>query len=108
MYIQSNFLKNMKNVVVNIKTDFETKQRAKKVAEELGFSLSSLANAYFKTLIKTKAIYFSVNPKEEPSDYMVQALKEAEEDKKMSPVFDNAKDAIFWLKDKKRKYENRI
>ena len=96
----------MKTAVINIKTDIKTKNQAKKVAEELGFSLSSLANAYFRTLIKTKEVHFSVNPEEEPSEYMIQALKEAEEDRKMSPAFDNAKDAITWLKDKKRRYEN--
>lgn len=96
----------MKTAVINIKTDTKTKNQAKKVAEELGFSLSSLANAYFRTLIKTKEVHFSVNPKEEPSDYMIQALKEAEEDKKVSPAFSNAKDAIAWLKDKKRRYAN--
>lgn len=96
----------MKTAVINIKTDIKTKDQAKKVAEDLGFSLSSLANAYFKTLIKTKEAHFSVNPREEPSEYMIQALKEAKEDKKISPAFDNTKDAIAWLKDKKRRYEN--
>ncbi|MCK5319957.1 type II toxin-antitoxin system RelB/DinJ family antitoxin [Candidatus Parcubacteria bacterium] len=98
----------MKTAVINIKTDIKTKNQARKVAEELGFSLSSLANAYFKTLIKTKEVHFSVNPKEEPSDYMIQALKEAEADKKISPTFDNARDATAWLKDKNRKYEDKI
>ena len=97
----------MKTAVINIKTDTKTKDQAKKVAEELGFSLSSLANAYFRTLIKTKEVHFSVNPQEEPSEYMIQALKEAEEDKKagrVSPRFDNAKDAIKWLKKETKKY----
>lgn len=109
MYVQSNFLKKMKNVVVNIKTDFETKQRAKKVAEELGFSLSSLVNAYFKTLIKTKAIYFNVNPKQEPSEYMIETMKQAQEDVKknrVSPNFSNSNDAINWLKKETQKYAN--
>ena len=44
--------------------------------------------------------------KEEPSEYMIQALKEAEADKKISPTFDNAEDATAWLKDENRKYED--
>ena len=99
----------MKNVVVNIKTDFETKQRAKKVAEDLGFSLSSLVNGYLKTLIKTEAIYFDVNPKQEPSKYMIQAIEQAEEDVKKgrtSPRFSNPNDATKWLKKETQKYAN--
>ena len=99
-------MKNMKNAIINIKTDHKTKARAKKIAGELGFSLSSLANAYFKTLIKTREVYFSVNPKEEPIEYIIKALQEAGKEKKESPVFDNTKDAVVWLKNKKRKYEN--
>ena len=45
--------------------------------------------------------------KEEPNEYMIQALKEVEADKKISPTFNNAKDATAWLKDKNRKYENK-
>jgi len=95
----------MKDAIINIKTDINTKNKAKKVAKDLGFSLSSLANAYFKTLIKTKTVHFSVNPKEEPNEFMIQALKEAEADK-TSPAFNNAEDAIKWLNNKNRKYDN--
>ncbi|NCF75360.1 MAG: hypothetical protein GWO87_02655 [Xanthomonadaceae bacterium] len=97
----------MKTAVINIKTDEKTKKNAKKVAEELGFSLSSLANAYFRTLIKTKEVHFSANPKEEPNDFMIQALKEAEEDvraNRVSPMFNNAKGAVEWLKKETKKY----
>ena len=96
----------MKNAVINIKTDIATKKRAKKVAEELGFSLSSLANAYFRNLIKTREIYFSADSKEEPNEYMIKALKEAKKEKKESPVFNSSADAIGWLKDKNRRYED--
>ena len=99
----------MKTAVINIKTDLTTKKRAKKVAEELGFSLSTLANAYFKTLIKTKEVHFSANPKEEPSEYMIESLKEAEKDVKagrVSPRFSNAKEAILWLKKETKKNAN--
>lgn len=97
----------MKTAVINIKTDVKTKNQAKKVAEELGFSLSSLANAYFRTLIKTKEVHFSVNPKEEPSEYMIQALKEAGEDieaGRVSPTFTDNDSATKWLKKEMKKY----
>lgn len=47
--------------------------------------------------------------KEEPSEYMIKALEESERDMKegrVSPIFDNTKDATAWLKDENRKYKN--
>ena len=44
----------MNTAVVNIKVDPKVKKQAKKVALELGFSLSALINAYLRQLIKTK------------------------------------------------------
>jgi antitoxin component of RelBE/YafQ-DinJ toxin-antitoxin module len=41
----------MYTAVINVKTHPEIKSQAKKIAEELGFSLSSLVNAYLKQLI---------------------------------------------------------
>ncbi len=89
----------MYTAVINVKTHPEIKTQAKKVAEELGFSLSSLVNAYLRQLIKTKTIMFST-VSEEPSDYMIAMLKQAEKEikeGKVSPSFSNAKDAIVWL-----------
>ena len=89
----------MKTAVINIKTDPKIKVKAQKVAAELGFSLSSLINGYIRHLVKTKAIYFSAKS-EEPSEYLMEALKESEADRKagrVSPGFDNAKDAVDWL-----------
>lgn len=96
----------MNTAVINIRTDLGLKSAAQKVAEELGFSISSLVNAYLKQLVKTKTVHFS--EAEEPSDYLIQLMKEAEEDRKagrVSPSFDNAKDAIEWLDSSfKKKY----
>lgn len=88
--------------MINIKTDARLKSQAKRVAERLGFSLSALIKGYLKHLVKSKTVYFTT--REEPNAYMIQALKEAEEDRKtgrVSPSFDNADDAIAWLRKKK-------
>jgi len=85
----------MYTAVINVKTHPEIKTQAKKVAEELGFSLSSLVNAYLRQLIKTKTIVFST-VSEELSEYMITMLKQAEKEikeGKVSPSFSNAKDA---------------
>lgn len=98
----------MKSEIINIKTDPQTKKRARKIASDMGFSLSTILNAYLKQLIKSKAIYFSV-AKEEPSELLIDDLQAAEKDTrkgKVSPAFDNAKDAVKWLRDPKAKYQN--
>ncbi|MBI3485997.1 type II toxin-antitoxin system RelB/DinJ family antitoxin [Candidatus Daviesbacteria bacterium] len=89
----------MNTSVVNVKIDPQTKKKAQDVAEQLGFSLSSLINAYLKQLIRTKTVNFSAL-EENPSEYMLNSLKEAEEEIKrgeISPAFDNADEAIAWL-----------
>ncbi|KKQ26131.1 MAG: Addiction module antitoxin, RelB/DinJ family [Candidatus Woesebacteria bacterium GW2011_GWA1_37_8] len=98
----------MNTAVINIKTNAKVKSQAQKIASDLGFSLSSLINGYLNQLIKTKTIHFSLT-EEIPSEYMIQALKESEEDRKagrVSPSFDNVKDAIDWLNNPKRRYLN--
>lgn len=88
----------MYTAVINVKTHPEIKSKAKKVAEELGFSLSSLVNAYLRQLIKTKTIIFSA-VSEEPSKYMIAMLKQAQKEIKMGKVtsFSNSGDAIAYL-----------
>jgi DNA-damage-inducible protein J len=96
----------MNSAVINVKTHPDTKAQAQKVAQELGLSLSSIVNAYLKQLIQTKKVEFSV--KEEPSEYLIQALKESQADIKagrVSPTFDNAQDALSWLNNPKKKYQ---
>lgn len=71
----------MNTAIINIKADPKVKVRAQKVASELGFSLSALINGYLNQLVRNKAVYFSTSS-EVPNAYMVQALKESEEDRK--------------------------
>ncbi|MDZ4243890.1 MAG: hypothetical protein U1C57_02185, partial [Candidatus Doudnabacteria bacterium] len=93
----------MKSEIINIKTEPETKRKAKKLASDLGLSLGTLLNAYLKQFIKTKTVTFGIAA-EEPSEWLINELKQAEKDEKngyTSPAFDNAKDAIAWLNDPK-------
>ena len=94
----------MNTAVINIKVDPEVKARAQNTASSLGFSLSSLINGYLNQLIKTKTVHFSVLD-EEPSEYMIQALKESEADRKARryKTFRNANDAIAWLNSPNKK-----
>ncbi|KKR31595.1 MAG: Addiction module antitoxin, RelB/DinJ family [Candidatus Gottesmanbacteria bacterium GW2011_GWA2_41_12] len=100
----------MNTAVINVKVDPRIKKKAQKVASELGFSLSSLINAYLRDIIRTKTVNFSAAD-ENPSDYLIKSLKEAEKDIKagrVSPRFDNANDATKWLNNPKKKYANQV
>ena len=87
----------MNSAVINIKTNPQVKAKAQAVAEELGFSLSSLINGYLKHLVKTKAVHFTTS--EEPSDWLIKILKENEKDKKAGKLisFKNFEDEMAYL-----------
>lgn len=98
----------MNTAVINIKTDPVVKKKAQKVAIELGMSLSGLVNGLLNQVIRTKTVTFSVS-NEEPTEYLLQALKESKEDIKVGRVshgFDNVDDAILWLEDPNTRYQN--
>ena len=88
----------MNTAVINIKTDPQVKARAKKVASELGFNLSSLVNGYLRQLIKTKSVYFSLI-NEEPSELLIKAIKEAESKRDSGKYykFDRADQALEFV-----------
>lgn len=87
----------MNTAVVNVKVNPKVKKEAQRIAEELGFSISSLINGYLKQFIRTKAVDFSLN--EEPSEYMIKNLEESEKDIKAGRVisFEKGKDALKYL-----------
>jgi addiction module RelB/DinJ family antitoxin len=98
----------MNTAVIITKTEPQVKVEAQKVAKDLGISLSSLINAWLRQLIKTKTVVFSAAD-EEPTRYLLDALKQSREDIKagrVSPSFDNAEDAIAWLEDSRATYQN--
>lgn len=99
----------MNSSVINIKTNPETKKQAQAIAEELGFSLSSVINAFLKQLIRTRSVSFNIQ--EEPTEYLLNALEESRRDieaGRVSPTFDSAEDAIAWLDDPNKKYQNQL
>src|SRR3989338_8383991 len=98
----------MNSAVVNVKIDPKLKKRAQKVASDLGFSLSSLINAYLKELTRTKTVTFSTR-KEEPSEYLIQSLKESAEDIKAGQVisFETWQEEQKYLKSSSRELQLR-
>lgn len=89
----------MNTTVINIRTEAELKEEAKKIAGELGMSLSTVINVFLKQFVRRKGL--SVSLKETPNDFLKERIRETKEEiseGKISPAFDNAKDAIEWLK----------
>ena len=88
----------MNTTVINIRTEAELKEEAKKIAGELGMSLSTVINVFLKQFVRRKGL--SVSLKETPNDFLKERIKETKgeiREGKISPAFDNAGDAIEWL-----------
>lgn len=106
LYILSISFVYMKTAIITLKTDPKVKKQAKKVASDLGFSLSAVLNGYLMNFIRNREIHFE-DRAEEPSEYLKKAIREAEMERRegwVSPSFNNAKDAIDWLDNPNRKY----
>jgi addiction module RelB/DinJ family antitoxin len=89
----------MNNASLFVKTDPKIKQEAQETAAELGFSLSSIVNAFLRQFVKTKTIHFSAHD-EIPSEYLQELMKRAKEDRKAGnapPEFETADELIEYL-----------
>ena len=85
--------------IINIKADRETKEKAHRVARELGLPLSTIINAYLKQFTRNKEVYFSLAPHMTPR--LEKAIGQAEKDmkakKNSSPAFASAKSMDEYL-----------
>ncbi len=69
----------MNTAVVNIKVEPKIKKQAQQVAHALGFSLSSLINAYLRQLVRDRTVGFS-DVQLELTPYAKRMLKQSERD----------------------------
>ncbi len=89
----------MNYAVVTTKVDPQTKKEAQKTAEKLGMPLSVVIKAFLKQFIRTQSVSFGVQD-EEPSEYLKNAIRQAERDwkaGKTSPAFKTGEEAVAWL-----------
>ena len=88
----------MRSAVINVRTKPEIKQMAQKVAEELGFNLSTVINAFLKQFIRTKTVFFTLN-EGRPTSFLVRDLKQSEEDRKAGRVysFESKKEVLDFM-----------
>ena len=87
----------MQTAVINLRVEQQTKAKAQKLARQLGLSLSGVIEGLLSQFIRTKTFHLSV--KEEPTEYMLQVLKESKEDIKADRVisFKNSRQALDYL-----------
>lgn len=96
----------MKTTVINFKTEKIIKEKAQKVAKQMGLNLTDIMNVYLRDFINRKELNIRVEePTEETAKDIMEAVKEIKEGK-TSPTFDDAKTAIKWLDEKSKKYAN--
>lgn len=89
----------MSYAVVATKVDPQTKKEAQKTAEKLGMPLSVVIKAFLKQFIRTQSVSFGLQD-EEPSEYLKNAIRQAEKDwkaGKASPAFKTGEEAVAWL-----------
>lgn len=75
----------MNTASILIKIDPQVKVRAQKTAEKMGLSLTSVISRYLKHFIAAETITFSAKD-ETPNQYLIDALKQSEEDVKAGRV----------------------
>ena len=90
----------MAKTTINIKADKEVKEKAQKVARDLGMPLSTLINAYLNQFIRTKEVHFYLGGELKPSAKrrLSRLQKEVVAGKNLSPTFSDARKAARYLK----------
>ena len=79
----------MAKTTINIKADKEIKEKAQKVARDLGMPLSTIINAYLNQFIRTKEVHFYLEGELKPSvkRRLDRLQKDVLRGKNLSPTF---------------------
>lgn len=95
----------MNTAIINFTTDPKLKKEAQKVAKKLGIPLSLALNNYLKEFVATKTVTFR---DETPSQYLIDSIKQSEEDIKAGRVifFNSGKEALKYLDEMIKKEED--
>ncbi|MFH1192371.1 MAG: DUF6364 family protein [bacterium] len=85
--------------IINIKADQKVKTKAKKIAGDLGLSLSAIINAYLKQFIRNKTVYFNAMPtmSYELEEILGKIEKDIKQNKNISPALSSSKDLKKYL-----------
>ncbi|PIT87360.1 MAG: type II toxin-antitoxin system antitoxin, RelB/DinJ family [Candidatus Magasanikbacteria bacterium CG10_big_fil_rev_8_21_14_0_10_40_10] len=88
----------MNTVVINIKTDPKVKKEAKKIASDLGLTLSGTINGFLKQFIRNKSIFFTLD-ESNPSNYLLSSIEESKKERKEKEYysFKNNEESLNFL-----------
>ena len=91
---------------LHTKIDKDIKDRAQDLAAELGIPLSTIINSQLREFVRTGTFSVSREPqlKESVWKEILEASKDAEKGKNISPEFTKVKDAKKWLNSKDPKW----
>lgn len=96
----------MKTTVINFKTEKSIKEKAQKIAEQMGLNLTDIMNVYLRDFINKKELNIKIEePTEKTAKDIMAAMKEIKEGK-ASPTFNDVETAIKWLDKESKKYAN--
>ncbi len=89
----------MAKITINIKADKGVKQKAQKVAKDLGMPLSTIINAYLNQFVRTKEVHFYTEGVLKPSvkRRLDRLQKEALAGRNISPAFHSAREMDAYL-----------
>lgn len=84
---------------IHLKTTPALKQRAEKLADSLGLSLSALINLSLQQVVQASELTISLHPQPnaKATELLLKLRAEAEASKNTSPVFSDLKTALKWL-----------
>ena len=87
--------------MINIKMDKDVKEKAQKVAKDLGLPLSIVINGYLRQFIRTKEAYFSLEGELRPSvkKQLANLHKDVLEGKNLSRPFRSIGEMDAYLND---------
>lgn len=94
------------NTVLNVKLDPKLKKQAQEIAKSIGLPISTVVAAGLREFVRTRSITISDEPRLKPEveKELLQMSKAARSGKaELSPAFDNAHNAIVWLKQEVKK-----
>lgn len=94
---------------MTVKTDKKLKKEAQEVAEEMGFPLGTLVNAFLRQFVRNKTVFVTLhtasgitvaNMNKMLEKQLAEIEKNIREEKHLSPAFSTMKSALKYLKKK--------
>ena len=82
---------------ITVRVQPDVKIQAQRIAKELGFSLSSLINAFLRQFVREKTVRFGLY--EEPTEYTLKAIEKSKKDFSKGEVykFSDGKKAVEFI-----------